>query len=662
MCGIVGIWNMDGSTVERQDLDRFTDSLSHRGPDGRGTCIDEAACLGLGHRRLSILDLTELGNQPMSYAAERYWITYNGEIYNFLELREELMNRGHKFISDSDTEVILASYVQWGEECQLKFNGMWAFAIWDSHDKSLFLSRDRFGVKPLHYFYNGKHFLFASELKAFMALNPPLRPEFDSAIMALMKNSDTMEETLLKGVKILGGGHCLTLKQGSTPRLRRWWRTLDHLVDVPRSFKDQIKEYQELFFDACKIRMRSDVPLATALSGGLDSSSVLCTMAEISSKLYNKERLAKDWQRVFILLYSGTSHDERHYAEKVVQFTGAKPVYKEIAQETISPDDLASAIYSFEAVQEPAMGPWLIYREMSDRGLAVSMDGHGGDETLAGYHHYPIVAMDDAWLKPIRWNDLKLTLKGLYDDEVPDGLAFSPPSYMGFLNSKLPNPRQIILSRLSKFPYLYKGFRKIYRGFKKQSNPVHNVVQEPWILEKRAIPNPVFSENDRASSSDFDHLNRQLYDDFHHTVLPTILRNFDRLSMAHGVESRAPFMDWRLVCYAFSLPSQSKLSAGYTKRILRESMRGVLPESIRVRKSKIGFSSPMINWYKLALKSFVLDSVNSQAFLESNIWNGPLIRDFTEKCYRNADYHEAIKSWKYIQAMHLMKSFEQKAY
>tara|TARA_B100000315_G_scaffold226244_1_gene233041 strand:+ start:267 stop:2237 length:1971 start_codon:yes stop_codon:yes gene_type:complete len=652
---------MDGAVVDQRELGRFTDSLTHRGPDGRGTYIDEKAGLGLGHRRLSILDLTDSGHQPMSYGDGRYWITYNGEVYNFLELRKELENLSHRFHSESDTEVILASYAQWGEDCHFKFNGMWAFSIWDSVERKLFLSRDRFGVKPLHYLYDGKYFVFASELKAFFSLNPPLRPDFDPTMVARFSSSDTVEETLLKGVKILGGGHCLILKEGSTPYVRRWWNTLDHLVDVPKSFDDQVQQYKELFFDACKIRMRSDVPIATALSGGLDSSSVLCAMAETRSKSSNGQRLAEEWQRAFVLLYSSTSHNERHYADKVIQFTDVQPVYKEIDPDQISPDDLVSAIYSLEAIQEPAIGPWLIYREMSDNGIAVSMDGHGGDETLAGYHHYPEVALNDAIYNLFRWRDIKETWRGLYDHEIPDGLIFSEPSYVQFVKSKLPklpNGRKVITDILSTSPRLYQGVRSVYREFKNKAshNPFENM-QEQWVFEKVALVNSILTEN--STKSDFDHLNGQLYDDFHRTILPTILRNFDRLSMAHGVEIRAPFMDWRLVCYTFSLPSSSKLGSGFTKRILRESMRNVLPEEIRVRKSKIGFASPMNEWYRHALKPFVLDSVNSQEFLESSIWNGPVIRDFVEDSFKKEDYRNAQKGWKYIQAMHLMSSFHQ---
>jgi asparagine synthase (glutamine-hydrolysing) len=655
MCGIIGIWNFDGQKINSVELDRFTDSLRHRGPDGRGTHIDEKASLGLGHRRLSILDLTDSGHQPMSYGDGKYWITYNGEIYNFLELRKELEGLGHRFRSESDTEIILSAYAQWGEACQFRFNGMWSFAIWDSEEKKLFLSRDRFGVKPLFYFFNGRNFLFASELKAFMALASPIRPDFDLGMIAHFANNESVEKTILKGVENLNGGFQLILREGKTPVIKRWWRTSDHLVDVPNSFEEQVEQYKELFLDSCRIRMRSDVPIGTALSGGLDSSAVLCSMANIQSSESDKTRVAKSWQKAFVLDYAGTRHSEKIYAQKVINHTNAIPFHKEISLSNISAEDIFQATFSFEGVQEPSLGAWYIYREMRKNGVVVSIDGHGGDETLAGYHQYPVVALRDAvwpWHRNGRFVDIQATLKGMYDQEVPDSFGdLVIPSRFDVLKSMFPVKQGLkrSLKRLLEInPLLYDSIYSAYgRG------------DDMWLKVNKENPRPMRIE--KLSSHIFDYLNRELYQDFHIYLLPRILRNFDRVSMAHGVEIRAPFLDWRLVTYIFSLPSKVKISDGFTKQILRESMRGILPESIRIRKSKIGFASPMVEWYQNALKSFVLDSVNSREFLESEIWNGPLIRGFVEGCYRKKDFKSATASWKYIQTMILMKSFRENA-
>ena len=647
MCGIVGMYNFDGSKVEQQELDRFTDSLSHRGPDGRGTYIDENACLGFGHRRLAILDLTDSGHQPMSYGDERYWITYNGEIYNFIELRKDLERLGHHFFSESDTEVILASYIEWGENCQFKFNGMWSFAIWDATEQMLFLSRDRFGIKPLFYLYDGRHFLFASELKAFMSLPTHIKPKFDLGMVAHFANNESAEKTILKGVKNLNGGFQLILRQDKSPIIKRWWITNDHLVDVPNSFEEQVEKYKELFLDACRIRMRSDVPIGTALSGGLDSSSVLCSMAYIRSAGSRKHRLAKEWQKVFVLDYTGTSHSEKSYAQKVINHTNAFPIHKEIDLTDISAEDIVEATYAFEAIQEPAIGPWYLYREMRNNGVVVSMDGHGGDETLAGYHHYPPVALRDAvwpWQSDGRFEDIQKTLQGLYDQEVPDGFGgVVIPSRWDVMKSMLmikPGLKRSLVRLLETNSRLYDSLYSIHHKIEPLFNSSHFNKNSKWVLHHRENPKP--NRESRIANGVFDHLNRELYQDFHIHILPRILRNFDRTSMAHGVEIRAPFLDWRLVTYVFSLQSSVKIGNGYTKYILRESMQDILPESIRLRKGKIGFASPMVAWYKDALKPFVLDSVNSREFLESEIWNGQKIRDFVEDCYRKKDYRNAL--------------------
>ena len=216
MCGITGIWNFNDQAISKPMLEHFTNSLTHRGPDGNGFYIDKDANLGFGHRRLAIIDTTDTGHQPMSYGNGRYWITFNGEIYNFLELRDELKKDGYQFFTESDTEVVIAAYDRWGEDCQLHFNGMWAFAIWDKKKKKLFISRDRFGIKPLLYYSDNKHFAFASEMKAFLNLNWfPL--EFDASMISTSlldsKLVEGTEQTLLKNLHRLLGGYCLTLQQ-----------------------------------------------------------------------------------------------------------------------------------------------------------------------------------------------------------------------------------------------------------------------------------------------------------------------------------------------------------------------------------------------------------------------------------------------------------------
>ncbi|MEO7028351.1 MAG: asparagine synthase-related protein, partial [Acidobacteriaceae bacterium] len=230
--------------------------------------------------------------------------------------------RGHRFTTDTDTEVIVAAYRQWGADCVLKFNGMWAFAIWDSQDRELFLSRDRFGVKPLHYLAEPHRFVFASELKCFLQLRDFDARENHAEMRHQLTGIESPGQTLLEGVKLLRPGHNMTVSATGI-RAWRWWSTLDHLVEVPRRFADQAAEFRELFFDACRLRLRSDVPIATCLSGGLDSSSILCSLAAMNAG--NTERRASDFHRAFVATFEGTSHDEREYAAAAIEKAHADP-------------------------------------------------------------------------------------------------------------------------------------------------------------------------------------------------------------------------------------------------------------------------------------------------------------------------------------------------
>ena len=474
-----------------------------------------------------------------------------------------------------------------------------------------------------------------------MALNPILKPDFDPGMVARMTHTENTRKTLLRGVNNLNSGHQLILREGKAPDVKRWWISVNHLVDVPRRFDDQVAQFKKLFFDACNIRMRSDVSIGTPISGGLDSSSVLSTMSNIRSHSRENPRLAENWQQTFVVDFAGTSYSEKHRATEVIRHVGAIPNYIKISLSPISPEDLIQATYCFESILEPAIGAWYLYREMRKKGVAVSLDGVGGDGLVVGEPKDVKIAMLDAiwpW-KNKRWRDLQTTLQGLYSEELEKGRDTMIPSRLELLKSNyltFEKNKIYIIKQLTKSPDLYKAIRSVYRKFKRNFQ-----LPEAWLLVEPAEPILL------SSPSANDNLGN--------------LRNYDRMSMSFGVESRSPFMDWNLACYAFSLPLESKIGAGFTKLILREAMHGILPESIRVRKSKLGLASPMEEWCKNALKTFILDSVNSCAFLESDIWNGQVIRDYVEDCYRKEDYRNASKSWKYIQAMILMRSFREKS-
>lgn len=400
MCGIAGLLD-HARGVSTAAIAVFTDALAHRGPDGRGTWVDGA--VALGHRRLAILDPTPNGACPMPYVApdgSEWRITFNGEIYNFLELREELRHDGYRFHTETDTEVIAAAWHRWGPACQLRFNGMWAFALWNARERALILSRDRFGVKPLYLSVRGSTLAFASEIKAFLAL-----PGFPRALNRTAADIFFREpaaydglsiDTALQGVMRVPPGHSLTVTPSGTAGFERWWDTDAHLPDVPLRYEEQVEAFRALFLDAVRLRMRSDVPIGTSLSGGLDSSAVASAMAAVAREQgVSLERCAADWQRTFIASFPGHAIDERPFADIVVQHTGARPTYWAFDPDAAIPllpesvralDDLSAA---------PAVPVMSIYGAMRAQGVVVTLDGHGGDELLAGYPWYRQVPMAD---------------------------------------------------------------------------------------------------------------------------------------------------------------------------------------------------------------------------------------------------------------------------
>lgn len=599
MCGIFGhIGN-----ISHESATICTDALLHRGPDGSG--IWQKNGITLGHRRLSILDLSALGKQPMSYADGRYWITYNGELYNFLELRDELRRHGHVFRSNSDTEVILASFQEWGEKCTQKFNGMWAFGIWDTREKQLFLSRDRFGKKPLFYAFLSSGFAFASEMKAIFPLLKEIQPNIE-----LVKNTskifnyETTEECVILGIKRFPAGHSGWVKDGKLS-LSRYWCTLDNLVHVPDRYEEQVEQFRELFIDACRLRMRSDVPIGTALSGGLDSSATISTVAHIAGS-QTGSRVCADWQHAFVASFPNTPLDETRYAKMVTDYLGIGATFLDIDPlEAI--DHLNDYFYLFEDIYITSPIPFMLtYGAMKKHGIKVSLDGHGADECFAGYPFDYIRALSDARLNI---SNIKMVLNTYYD-AYPD-------------NS----------TQLNNLPSRLRFWLK------------WQLVQIARKLQRRKPPQA--RDSTKREYRQLDHLSKQLYISTHDTILPTILRNYDRYSMANGVEIRMPFMDHRIVSFAFSLPWTSKIKNGFSKKIIRDAVAGFMPKEIAYRKSKIGFNSPIVDWMQGPLKPFFLDTINSQSFKNSTLINPKVTAQKINAVIHdtNASFLDGEKAW-----------------
>lgn len=581
MCGILGIY----PAIEKRVFNTALDTMAHRGPDDYGIFQDNDIILG--HRRLSIIDLSSNGHQPMGYGTldnhtQRYQITFNGEIYNYLELKNELISKGYVFHTQSDTEIILASYDYWGEKCLDRFNGMWAFAIWDSQKHQLFLSRDRFGKKPLFYAFvkNSKghtHFIFASEMKAIYPFLSTISPHQDFYKMTSLRGLFDYEQTkecLVNGIYRFPHSHFAYLDiQGKSLNFQRYYCILDHLQSPPHNYSKAVEKFRELFLDATKIRMRADVSLGTALSGGLDSSATICAMSHINQS----QNIQKDWQHAFVACFPNTPLDESKYAQSVVNHLGISATYLDINPIEYW-GNIEEYFYLFEELYLTSPIPMIaIYQSVKKNGISVTLDGHGADELFSGYGHL---------------------IEALWDC---GGNIRQILSVLDTLNQTRVNPSSKI--GLCK-EYVIFLMKKIVRNFLNKN------------LTSKDIAHPNFKR--------LDNFSQHLYIIFYETILPTLLRNYDRYSMINSVEIRMPFMDHRLVEFVFSLPHAYKFGNGYTKKLIRDALKELMPQDVVWRKSKIGFNSPILQWMKKSrkdngLKEWFLDISHSQDFLDCSL-------------------------------------------
>ncbi len=588
MCGILGAIGEFSKLSFEMGLHR----LAHRGPDGYGLWDDTDNKILFGHRRLAILELTDLGKQPMTDGD--LTIVFNGEIYNYKEVRKDLLASGHLFHSNSDTEVILKAYRQWGHRCLEKFNGMWSFVLWDNKQKKIFIARDRFGVKPLFYAFTKNGFLFGSEMKA-------LAPLLDEVTMSddfiwckeNIYEYETSEKSLIKDIRRFPAGHFAYLTPGArTIELHQYWNTLDHISPVKESYPQQVEHFRELFFDSCKIRMRSDVKIGTALSGGLDSSSVAAAMHYWGNQNETKSELKQpgDWQNAFVATFKGTELDEKEYASTVVTSLNLNGHFYEI-DATKGIDSMSEYLWYFEELFLTSPIPMIeIYKAVKANGVSVSLDGHGADELLSGYGTTIFNAVKDAPFNIPGIKEIASTYKNLKDIDRSDFNVVVD----GFAGRK----------NMLKF-YLAKLFK--------------------------------FTKDQDELVKELGYFNAALYKEFHHYILPTLLRNYDRYSMAAGVEVRMPFMDYRLVSYCFSLPWQSKLRNGYTKAILRDTIEPYLPKKIVRRKIKTGFGTPFTQWLKGPWKEYVLDTISSESFKCTSIVNAKEVIAMVDRFYQNPE-------------------------
>ena len=571
MCGIAGfVYEGIEAVAAQTAVRRMIQVQRHRGPDGEG--FYDGKGVSLGHCRLSVIDLTESGHQPMADQERRYWITYNGEIYNYLELGAELRDLGFRFHGRSDTEVLLAAFCQWGEKCLERLRGMFAFAIWDERTRSLFAARDRLGIKPFHYWVDGdRRFAFSSELKALLEFPSQLKadPQLATDFLAWNLLDHEAEDTMVDSIKRLPPAHAMIWQKGRGIRLWRYWRVSisEELQATPEQKSKMISGFRLRFEESVSLHLRSDVPVGTCLSGGLDSSAITCV---VNAELNRRGVSEKNLQHTFSACFEEPRLDERRYIKAVAAATGCETHFVFPTGERMR-EDMDKWIWHQE---EPVGGSgvyaqYCVARLAREHGVKVLLDGQGADEQLAGYRKFIL-----SYLR-------QLIKSGRFVLAAREAIAFfASPEILR--TTRLDDGRRYLFGSVPEFEQLRCG--NSYRD-------------RPATL--------------RIGNS----LGRRLEADLTRFSLPVLLRYEDRNTMAFGIESRVPFVDHVLVEWIASLPANMRLSGGWTKRILRDALAGILPEMVRQRKSKLGFETPEAKWIKGPLSDWLRDTLHAPRHL-----------------------------------------------
>lgn len=584
MCGICGIYYLDRErVVDEVILTRMARSLRHRGPDDEGFYLD--GNLGLGHQRLSIIDLSPLGHQPMSNEDDSLWIVCNGEIYNYLELRQQLVARGHRFRSHSDTEVILHLYEDEGPECVNRLNGMFAFAIWDAPERALFAARDHFGIKPFYYTLKDRCFLFASEIKALFQTGLS-QPRLNRAALAdyLTFQFCLGEKTLFRDAYRLLPGHTLLLKSDGTLRVDKYW-DLDFTIDTDHTETYFEHRLLRLLEDAVRLQLRADVAIGAHLSGGLDSSTVTC----MASSLLGTP----------IKTFSGgfkdaPQYDETPYARIVAQYVGTE--HHEVFP---TADDFVEAMprliyYMDEPAAGPGLFPQYFVSKLASQYVKVLLGGQGGDETFGGYTRHLIAYLEQC---------LKGGIEGTQEDQ----------KYVVTFESVLPNLRQLQgyepLLRYFWQEGLFEPEDRRYFRLIDRSNSTRRLINGDSLPDKREY-DPYEAYHELFYSADCRSLiNKMTWFDMK-TLLPALLHVEDRISMAVSLESRVPLLDHRIAELVASMPPMVKYKGGRSKHIFRQVIRHIVPPEVYNRTDKMGFPVPLSEWYRKGpVREFVSETL-----------------------------------------------------
>ncbi len=608
MCGICGIMTFSPSVaIAPEELRRMNDAMFHRGPDEEGFYHHEQ--IGMAMRRLSIIDLSS-GQQPISNEDGTLWIVYNGEIYNYLELRAELERRGHRFKTKSDTEAIVHAYEEYGVDCPSKLNGMFSFAIWDTRRRSLFLSRDRLGKKPLYYYAGRDRFLFASEMKSILqAQGVPRRISPQALDLYLTYEYVPAPHTILADLKKLPAGHSLLIKADGKTELRRYWDL--HFRENGYHSAELQQGLVELLQDAVKIRLMSEVPLGAFLSGGIDSSCVVALMA----------RAMDQPVKTFSIGFEEGSYNELHYAREIARHY--RTDHKEFI---LRPNALELTEKLVRHLDEPlgdfSIFPTYLVSKMAREHVTVVLSGDGGDELFAGYDAYRADRIYRAYRR------------------LP-----------AFVRQDLISPAAKLLPPTEKKKGAFNKIKRFVEGTQYPEDLQH----VRWMIflaaqEKRLLYGEALRSVDmQHGAHDFmrhhfqnadsqDEINRQLYVDIKTYLCDDIMVKVDRMSMAASLEARAPFLDYRVVEYAATIPSALKLRGKQTKWILKQAMAGLLPPQI-IKRGKEGFSIPIKNWLKQELRPLMLEVLSPARLKRDGFFDAAYVQRLIDEHLRGVENH-----------------------
>jgi asparagine synthase (glutamine-hydrolysing) len=655
MCGIAG-FGSSRNKVEARWIHGMTAELAHRGPDDEGylaidaqlrnaiplTGVDskvdgqavedyrEPVDFFLGHRRLSILDPTPLGHQPMCSKDGNLWIVFNGEIYNYIELRAELKEKGYTFNTTSDTEVLLAAYEKWGEKCLERLDGMWTFVIYDRRRGRLFGARDRFGVKPFYYYNNDGYFAFASEIKALLTLPVVPRELNNNAVFDFLVFSGLpfVEESFFKGIDELQPAHAFSyvIKNG---RFKKWQYFTLNYTGRNEAFNEKksrqyIRDLRELIVRSVKLRLRSDVPVGSALSGGIDSSAIVCIISQLMNidniQGMPKSLLANGYrQRVFTASFPDSPIDESQWAKMAAEKSHAR-WYRTFPKAPEFLEDMEDLAYT-QDIPYGSPSVYAQYRVMKlarENGVKVLLDGQGADELFTGYTMYYEVFF---------YQLLKQFNLGRFFHEL-GRLDNAPLDKQELLTALFKQIRRRMLP--------YSLVRK-HRMDQNRHPHYRYITADFWDAHKERF--------DLIKARDFTSLNTMLAEYFTRQKLSNLLKYEDRNSMRFSIEARTPFADHLdLIRYVFNIPAVYKIHNGWSKYLLREAMKGILPDEIRLRKDKKGFFIPDIQWLD-ALKKDLNDYLSPDLKEFINI---PMLQHHLEQGLKDANYEFIRTIWNII--------------